>query len=268
MLKLFHYRLVLDHQSLRSRRISKWYNASRPPVGRRIPAAETSAGQFADDGLFSTSPFKTFVYNTSYHFFSLKKGKRKKKRTKVANFVRNLWKRSSMSSAAWYSSNRPLCSSPTTIVNSSTSSRECRKRSPTPFWPDLNRQALRISSKRTEWLWASSKTSANSKARSLGEDEAESSQDSRAKKGSKLPQMAVSKIYPDRLDTKAWDIKRKCRRSFLDFVSVGNKKFEVDRRVDIRKTDLMALSTVYVGFRVDSCEKMYVSYPEVVSIWK
>ena len=247
-----HYCLVLDHQSLRSKRISKWYNASRPPVGRRIPAAETSTGQLADDGLFSTSPFKTFVYNKNV-VFKLKnqhqKVKWKKELTKVAIFVRNLWKRSSMSSAAWYSSKRPLCNSPTTIVNSSTSSRECRKRSPTPFWPDLNRQALRISSRRAEWHWASSKTSANSKVRSLlGDDEvgrpAESPQDSRAKNGSKLPQMAVSKIYPDRLDTKAWDIKRKCRRSFLDFVSVGNKKFEVDWRVDIRKTDLMALSTV------------------------
>ena len=166
-----------------------------------------------------------------------------------------------MSGAAWYSSKRPLCNSPTTIVNLSTSSRECRKRSPTPFWPDLNRQASKISSRSTELHWASSKTSENSKVRSsLGDEVGRPEslpQDSQAKNGSKLPQMAVSKIYSDRLDTKSLRYEaelRKSRRSFLDFVSVGNKKFEVDRCVDNRKRDLRALSTV-CGIWVDSLRK-------------
>ena len=62
---------------------------------------------------------------------------------------------------------------------------------------------------------ASLKTLANSKVRSLGVDD-KGPQDSRAKNGSKLPQMAASKICPDRLDTKARDIKRKVR-SFSGF---------------------------------------------------
>jgi len=45
-------------------------------------------------------------------------------------------------------------------------------------------------------------------------------------------------------------MKRKYRRSFLDFVNVGNKNFEVDRCVDIRKRDLRALSTVCEDFNI------------------
>ena len=62
-------------------------------------------------------------------------------------------------------------------------------------------------------------------------------------KGSKFPPIAVSNVYPERLDTKTWAMKRKWRSSFLDCVRVGKRNVAMARWVDIQKRDLRALST-------------------------
>lgn len=153
--------------------------------------------------------------------------------TKVVIFKRNFWNRSSTSGAAWYSSSRPLWSSPITITNSSTNSSAWRSTSPTALCPDRRRHAVRMSSRSNEWLLANSNTSEN-----LLEDDPGATL---VTKISKLPPMTVSKTYDDRLATKDWATKRKWRRTFRDAVSVGNRG--VEDALVILKRDLRALST-------------------------
>jgi hypothetical protein len=65
----------------------------------------------------------------------------------------------------------------------------------------------------------------------------------RARKTSKFPLIAVSKMYPERLEINDCATNRKCKRSSLDFVKVGKRKVECIRCVDIRNNDLSAFST-------------------------
>jgi hypothetical protein len=67
--------------------------------------------------------------------------------------------------------------------------------------------------------------------------------ESRAREGSKFPPMAVSNTYPERLDKKAWAIKRKWKSSFRHCIRVGNRKVATAQCVDIQKRDLRALLT-------------------------
>ncbi len=88
----------------------------------------------------------------------------------------------------------------------------------------------------------------------------------RARKISKFPPIAVSKMYPERFEINDWATNRKCKRSCRDFVIVGKRKVECTRCVDMRNNDLSAFSTESEKINRKECKrKRSWTYAEVAS---